>query len=106
MQSILPVPAFLQTGTTSRVVKSNGFLIHNQFQFLNSEETGIGPREALSKVANQGLSSCSVPALSCRVLKGARWSVLGECVATYSGRPVVARVFIRQQQHSSAKLFS
>ena len=31
----------------------------------------------------------------CRVLKGARLLVLGECVATYSGRLAVARVFIR-----------
>ena len=38
--------------------------------------------------------------------KGARQSVLGECVATYSGRLAVARSFIRQQQHSSAKLLS
>ncbi len=39
--------------------------------------------------------------------KGARQSVLGECVATYSGRLAVASVFIRQQQqHSSAKLLS
>ncbi len=43
----------------------------------------------------------------CRVLKGARQSDFGECVATYSGRLAVARVFIgQQQQHSSVKLFS
>ncbi len=42
----------------------------------------------------------------CRVLKGARWSVWYECVATYSGRLEVARSFIRQwqQQLSSGKL--
>ena len=38
----------------------------------------------------------------CRVLKGARWSVWCECVATYSRRPAVARLFIRQRQCSAA----
>ncbi len=46
---------------------------------------------------------------NCQILKGAGiQSVWCECVATYSGRLAVARLFIRQQQlqHSSGKLLS
>ncbi len=46
----------------------------------------------------------TLSANQCRVLQGARYSVLGECVATYSGRLAVARVYIRQC--SSGKLLS
>ncbi len=42
----------------------------------------------------------SVCVCVCRVLKGARWSVLGECVAMYSGRLVVARSFIASSRGS------